>query len=60
MHMLSNKSPIAYKSKMRKTTALSAAEAEFYSASTAASEIIYLRFLLDKLADILTKGLHLQ
>ena len=35
MVMLYNKSPIMWKSKMQKTTALSTAEAEFYSASMA-------------------------
>ncbi len=34
---------------MQKTTALSTAEAEYYSASTAATEVSYLRFLLDGL-----------
>ena len=34
---------------MQKTTALSTAEAEYYSASTAATEVLYLRFLLDGL-----------
>jgi hypothetical protein len=37
------------KSKMQKTTALSTAEAEYYSASTAGSEILYLRALLERL-----------
>ncbi len=51
MIMLYNKSPISWKSKMQKTTALSTAEAEYYSASraTAATEVLYLRFLLDGL-----------
>ena len=35
MVMLYNKSPIMWKSKMQKTTALSTAEAEYYSASAA-------------------------
>ena len=34
---------------MQKTTALSTAEAGYYSASTAATEVLYLRFLLDGL-----------
>jgi hypothetical protein len=45
--MLYNKAPIMWKSKMQKTTALSTAEAEYYSASTAASEVLYLRKLLE-------------
>ncbi len=47
--MLYNKSPISWKSKMQKTTALSTAEAEYYSASTAAMELLYLRYLLERL-----------
>ena len=47
--MLHNKSPISWKSKMQKTTALSTAEAEYYSASTAAMEVLYLRYLLERL-----------
>ena len=43
MVMLYNKSLIVCKSKMQKTTALSTAEAEYYSASTAATEVLYLR-----------------
>ena len=42
MLLLYNKSPISWKSKMQKTTALSTAEAEYYSASTAAAEVLYL------------------
>ena len=49
MIMMYNKSPISWKSKMQKTTALSTAEAEYYSASTAATEVLYPRFLLDGL-----------
>jgi hypothetical protein len=49
MVMLYNSSPISWKSKMQKTTALSTAEAEYYSASTAATEVLYLRFLLNGL-----------
>ncbi len=48
MIMLYNKSQISWKSKMQKTTALSTAEAE-YSASMAAKEVLYHRFLLDGL-----------
>ncbi len=47
--MLYNKAPIMWKSKMQKTTALSTAEAEYYSASTAGTEILYLRTLLERL-----------
>jgi hypothetical protein len=49
MVMLYNSSPISWKSKMQKTTALSTAEAEYYSASTAATEVLYLRLLLKNL-----------
>jgi len=38
-----------WKSKMQKTMALSTAEAEHYSASTAGTEILYLRALLERL-----------
>ena len=38
-----------WKSKMQKTTALSTAEAECYAASTAASEVLYLRKLLKRM-----------
>jgi hypothetical protein len=34
---------------MQKTTALSTAEAEYYSASTAATDVLYLRNLLDSM-----------
>ena len=34
---------------MQKTTALSTAEAEYYSASTAATEVLYLRNLLENM-----------
>ncbi len=47
--MLYNKSPILWKSKMQKTMALSTAEAEYYSASAAGCEVLYLRTLLDHL-----------
>ncbi len=50
---LYNRSPILWHSKMQKTTALSralsTAEAEYYSASTAATEVLYLRNLLDSM-----------
>ncbi len=49
MVMLYNKSPIMWKSKMQKTTALSTAEAEYYAASAAGCEVLYLRALLDRL-----------
>ena len=47
--MLYNKSPIMWRSKMQKTTALSTAEAEYYSASTAGVDVLYLRNLLERL-----------
>ena len=43
---LYNRAPISWRSKLQKTVALSTAEAEYYSASTAAVEVIYLRYLL--------------
>ena len=46
--MLYNQAPIMWRSKMQKTTALSTAEAEYYSASTAGSDVLYLRRLLDQ------------
>jgi hypothetical protein len=46
---LYNRSPILWRSKMQKTTALSTAEAEYYSASTAATEVLYIRNLLDSM-----------
>ncbi len=49
MVMLYNKSPIMWKSKMQKTTALSTAKAEYYSASMAGCEVLYLRALLHRL-----------
>jgi hypothetical protein len=49
MLMLYNKPPISWKSKMQKTTALSTAEAKYYSASTAAMEVWYLRYLMERL-----------
>jgi hypothetical protein len=39
--MLYNQAPIMWRSKMQKTTALSTAEAEYYSASTAGSDVLY-------------------
>ncbi len=47
--MLYNKAPIMWKSKMLKTTALSTAEAEYYAASTAGIEVLYLRKLLESM-----------
>ena len=41
-----NGAPIYWRSKLQKTIALSTAEAEYYAASLAASEVIYLRALL--------------
>ena len=49
MAMLYNKSQIMWKSKMQKTTAFSTAEAEYYSASAAGCEVLYLRALLHRL-----------
>ena len=49
MVVLYNKSPIMWKSKMQKTTALSTAEAEYYSALMAGCEVLYLRVLLHRL-----------
>ena len=49
MLMLYNKLPISWKSKMQKTTALSTAEAKYYSASTAAMEVWCLRYLMERL-----------
>jgi hypothetical protein len=43
---LYNRSSILWHSKMQKTTALSTAEAEYGSASTASTEALYLRYLL--------------
>ena len=41
-----NRAPVLWRSKMQKTVALSTAEAEYYSASEMAVEVIYLRNLL--------------
>jgi hypothetical protein len=49
MVMLYNKSPIMWKPKMQKTTALSTAEAEFYLALMVACVVLYLRDLLHSL-----------
>ena len=46
---LYNRSPILWRSKLQKTTALSTAEAEYYSASTAATEVLYIRNLLERM-----------
>jgi hypothetical protein len=46
---LYNRNPIHWRSKMQKTTALSTAEAEYYAASTAATEVLYLRNLIDRM-----------
>jgi hypothetical protein len=43
---LYNRCPVLWRSKMQKSVALSSAEAEYYSASEMAIEIIYLRTLL--------------
>ena len=43
---LYNGTPISWRSKLQKTISLSTAEAEYYSASSAAVEVIYLRYLL--------------
>ncbi len=47
--MLCNKAPITWKSKMQKTTALSTAEAKYYAASTAGSEVLCLHKLLKRM-----------
>ena len=47
--MLHNKSPIMWKSRMQKTTALLTAEAEYYSALAAVCEVLYLLELLLRL-----------
>jgi hypothetical protein len=49
MVMLYTKSPIMWKSKMQKTTALSTAEAKYYSALMTGCEVLYLRDLLHSL-----------
>ena len=47
--MLYNKSPIMWRSKLQKTTALSTAEAEYYSALAAGCKVLYLWALLRRL-----------
>ena len=47
--MLYNKSPIMWRSKLQKTTALSTAEAEYYSASAAGVDVLFLRNLLERM-----------
>ncbi len=47
--MLYNKAPIMWKSKMQKTTALSKAEAEYYAASRAGSDVLYLHNFLERM-----------
>ena len=47
--MLNNKAQIMWKSKMQKTTALSTAEVEYYTASTTGSEVLYLSKLLERM-----------
>ncbi len=49
MVVLCNKSPALWMSKMQKMTALATAEAEYYSASMAGCEVLYLRNLLHRL-----------
>ena len=44
-----NRAPVLWRSKMQKTVSLSSAEAEYYSASEMAVEIIYLRNLLSSM-----------
>jgi hypothetical protein len=46
---LYNRAPVSWKSKLHKTIALSTAEAECYPASTAAVEVIYLRYLRESM-----------
>ena len=58
--MLYKKAPIMWKSKMQKTTALSTAEAEYYSASTAGSEVLYLSKLLELRPSVANAGLRRQ
>jgi hypothetical protein len=45
-----NRGVISWRSKMQKTVALSTAEAEYYSASEMAIEVLYLRNLLSNMA----------
>ena len=46
---LYNRGPISWGSTLQRTVALSTAEAEYYSASTAAVEVIYLLYLLQNI-----------
>ncbi len=46
---LYNRSQVLWRSKLQKTTALSTAEAEYYSESTAATEVLYLLNLLERM-----------
>ncbi len=43
---LYSRAPISWRSKLQKTVVLSTAEAEYNAASSAAVEVIYLRYLL--------------
>ncbi len=45
---LYNRSQVLWRSKLQTTTALSTAKAEYYLASTAATEVLYLRNLLER------------
>jgi hypothetical protein len=57
MVMLYNKSPIVWNSKMQKTMALPTGreEAEYYPASVAGCEVVYLLVLLHRLGFVQTK-----
>jgi hypothetical protein len=46
---LHNRPPIFWRSKQQKTAALSTAEAEYYAASTEATEVLFLRNLFERL-----------
>jgi hypothetical protein len=46
---LYNRSPVLWRSKLHKTTSISTAEAEYYSASTAATEVLYIGNLLENM-----------
>jgi hypothetical protein len=54
---LYNRSPILWRLKPQKTTALSSAKAEYYASSTEAMKLIWVA-TANLLADILTKPLH--
>ncbi len=60
MLMLYNTSLLLWKSKMQKITALLTVEAEYYLASTAAVDILYLWFLLENLGFTQQKPTDLQ